>query len=103
MAEPKDQFACGSVAGDGGVSRDGEGEESRNDGSEGLDHLGEAAAGIGLTLRDVEAVAEELAVSDGNEGGAAIDGLGVDLGESGKERVDERWAESVLVVIADQC
>ena len=103
MAEPKDQSAYGSVAGDGGVSRDGEGEESRNDGSEGLDHLGEAAAGVGLTPRDVEAVAEELAVSDGNEGGAAIDGLGVDLGESGEERVDERWAESVLVVIADQC
>ena len=103
MVELEDQSACGSVAGDDGVSRDGEGEESRNDGSEGLDHLGEAAAGIGLTPRDVEAVAEELAVSDGNKGGAAIDGLGVDLGESGEERVDERWAESVLVVIADQC
>ena len=52
---------------------------------------------------DVEAVAEELAVSDGNEGRAAIDGLGVDLGESGEERVDERWAKSVLVIVANQC
>ena len=63
----------------------------------------EAGAGIGLAPRDVKAIAEELAVSDGNEGGAAIDGLGVDLGGSGEERVDERWAESVLVIVADQC
>ena len=63
----------------------------------------EAAAGIGLAPRDVKAIAEELAVSDGNEGGAAIDGMGVDLGESGEERFDERWAESVLVIVADQC
>ena len=103
MAEREDQSAGGGVAGDGGDGRDGEGEESRNDGSEGLDHLVEAAAGVGLAPRDVEAVAEELAVSDGNEGGAAIDGLGVDLGGSGEERVDEIWAESVLVIVADQC
>ena len=42
-------------------------------------------------------------MSDGDEGGAAIDGLGVDLGESGEERVDKRWAEPVLVIVADQC
>ena len=61
----------------------------------------EAAAGVGLAPRDIEAVAEGLAVSDGNEGEAAIDGIGVDLGESGEEKVDERWAKSVLVIVAD--
>ena len=49
----------------------------------------EAEAGEGLAPRDVDDVAEELAMSDGDESGAAIDGLGVDLGESGEERVDE--------------
>ena len=45
----------------------------------------EAEAGGGLAPRDIDAVAEELAASDGDESGAAIDGLGVDLGESRKE------------------
>ena len=43
---------------------------------------------------DEFAVTEELAASDSDESGAAIDGLGVDLGESGEERLDEvgpRW------------
>ena len=63
----------------------------------------EAEAGGGLAPRDVNAVAEELATSDDDESGAAIDGLGVDLGESGKERVDEVWAETVLVIVANEC
>ena len=45
--------------------------------------------GGGLGPRDVDAIAEELATSDGDESGAAIDGLGLDLGESGEERVNE--------------
>ena len=45
--------------------------------------------GGGLAPRDVNAVAEELAASDGDESRAAIDGLGVDLGDSGEERVNE--------------
>ena len=49
------------------------------------------------------AIAEELATSDGDESGAAIDGLGVDLGESGEERVDKVWVETVLVIVADEC
>ena len=53
--------------------------------------------------KDEFAIAEELAVSDGDENGAAIDGLGVDLGESKEERVDKVWAETVLVIIADEC
>ena len=53
--------------------------------------------------RDVDAIAEELASSDGDESGAAIDGLSIDLGESGEERVDEVWVETVLVIIADEC
>ena len=63
----------------------------------------EAEASRGLALRDVDAVAKELAASDGDESGAAIDGLGVDLGESEKERVDEEWAKTVLVIVADEC
>ena len=63
----------------------------------------EADAGGELTPRDLDAVAEELAASDGDESGAAIDGLGVDLGESGLERVDEVWAETVLVIVANEC
>ena len=54
----------------------------------------EAEAGGGLAPRDVDALAEEL---------AAIDGLGVDLGESREERVDEVWAETVLVIVTDEC
>ena len=45
----------------------------------------EAEAGGGLAPGDIDAVAEELAASDNDESGAAIDGLVVDLGESGKE------------------
>ena len=45
----------------------------------------EAEAGGGLAPKDVDAVAEELTASDSDESGAAIDGLGVDLGESGEE------------------
>ena len=52
---------------------------------------------------DEFAIAEELAASDGDESGAAIDGLGVDLGESEEERVDKVWAETVLVTVADEC
>ena len=52
---------------------------------------------------DEFAVAEELATSDDDESGAAIDGLGVDLGESEEERVNEVWAETVLVIVADEC
>ena len=63
----------------------------------------EAEASRGLALRDVDAIAEELAASDGDESGATIDGLGVDLGESRKERVDEVWAETVLVIVANEC
>ena len=63
----------------------------------------EVKAGGGLALRDVDAVVEELAASDGDESVAAMDGLGVDLGESGEERVDEAWAETVLVIVADEC
>ena len=63
----------------------------------------EAEASRGLALRDVDAIAEELAASDGDESEAAIDGLGVDLGESGEERVDEVWAETVLVIVANEC
>ena len=48
----------------------------------------EAEASRGLALRDVDAIAEELAASNGDESGATIDGLGVDLGESGEESVD---------------
>ena len=56
-----------------------------------------------MALRDVDAIAEELVASDGDESEAAIDGLGVDLGESGEERVDEVWAETVLVIVANEC
>ena len=63
----------------------------------------EAEAGGGLAPKDVDAVAEELTASDSDESGAAIDGLGVDLGESEKERVDEEWAKTVLVIVADEC
>ena len=56
-----------------------------------------------MALRDVDAIAEELAASDGDESEAAIDGLGVDLGESGEERVDEVWAKTVLVIVANEC
>ena len=63
----------------------------------------EAEASRGLALRDVDAIVEELATSDGDESGAAIDGLGVDLGESGEERVDKVWVETVLVIVADEC
>ena len=42
----------------------------------------EVEAGGGLAPKDVNAVAEELVTSDGDESGAAIDGLGLDLGES---------------------
>ena len=52
---------------------------------------------------DEFAIAEELAASDGDESGATIDGLGVDLGESGEERVDKVWVETVLVIVADEC
>ncbi|KAK9999534.1 hypothetical protein SO802_019137 [Lithocarpus litseifolius] len=38
--------------------------------------------------KDESAVVEELAESDSDESGAAIDGLGVNLGESEEERVD---------------
>ena len=82
------------MAGDGGDGWDGEGEEGSDNWSKGLDHLVEAEAGGGLAPRDVDAVAEEL---------AAIDGLGVDLGESREERVDEVWAETVLVIVTDEC
>ena len=101
VAEREDQSAGGGVAGYGSDGWDGEGEESGHDGSEGFDHLVEEAAGVGLAPRDVEAVAKEFAVSDGDEGGAAINGLGVDLGESREERVNERWAEPMLVIVAD--
>ena len=63
----------------------------------------EAKAGRELAPRDLEVVAEELAAKDGDESGAAIDGLGVDLGESGEERVDEVWAKTVLVIVANEC
>ena len=52
---------------------------------------------------DEFAIAKELAASDGDESGATIDGLGVDLGESGEERVDKVWVETVLVIVADEC
>ena len=52
---------------------------------------------------DESTVAEELAASDNDESGATIDGLGVDLGESEEERVNEVWAETVLVIVADEC
>ena len=52
---------------------------------------------------DEFAIAEELAASDGDESGATIDGLGVDLGERGEERVDKVWVETVLVIVADEC
>ena len=52
---------------------------------------------------DEFAIAKELAASDGDESGATIDGLGVDLGESGEERVDEVWAETVLVIVTNEC
>ena len=42
----------------------------------------EVEAGGGLAPRDVNAVAKELVASDSDESGAAIDGLGLDLGES---------------------
>ena len=42
----------------------------------------EVEAGGGLAPRDVNVVAKELAASDSDESGAAIDGLGLDLGES---------------------
>ena len=63
----------------------------------------EAEASRGLALRDVDAIAEELAASDGDESGATIDGLGVDLGESEEERADQVWAETVLVIVANEC
>ena len=56
-----------------------------------------------MALRDVDAIAEELAASDGDESGATIDGLGVDLGESEEERADQVWAETVLVIVANEC
>ena len=59
--------------------------------------------GGGLALRDVDAVAEELSASDSDKSRAAIDGLGVDLGKSGKERVDEVWAKTALVIVTDEC
>ena len=52
---------------------------------------------------DESTVVEELAASDNDENGATIDGLGVDLGESEEERVNEVWAETVLVIVADKC
>ena len=52
---------------------------------------------------DEFAIAEELAASNGDESEATIDGLGVDLGESEKERVDEEWAKAMLVIVADEC
>ncbi|KAF3975997.1 hypothetical protein CMV_000785 [Castanea mollissima] len=52
---------------------------------------------------DESAVAKELVASDDDESRTAIDGLGVDLGESGEERVDEVWAKTVLVIVADEC
>ena len=103
VAEREDQFVDGGVAEYDSDGWDGEGEESGHDGFEGFDHLVEAVAGVGLAPRDVEAVAKEFAVSDGDEGRAAIDGLGVDLGESREEKVNERWAEPVLVIVTDQC
>ena len=63
----------------------------------------EAEASKGLALRDIDSIAEELAASDGDESGATIYGLGVDLGESGEERVDEVWDETVLVIVANEC
>ena len=42
----------------------------------------EVEAGGGLAPRDVDAVAEELVASNGDESRAAIVGLGLDLGES---------------------
>ena len=42
----------------------------------------EVEAAGGLAPRDVDAVAEELVASNGDESGAAIVGLGLDLGES---------------------
>ena len=63
----------------------------------------EAEASRGLALRDVDAIVEELVESDGDESGAAIDGLGVDLGESGEERVDKLWVETVLMIITNEC
>ena len=86
--ESEDESTGGGMAGDGGNGWDGEGEEGVNEWSEGFDHLVEAEASRGLALRDVDAIAEELAASDGDESEAAIDGLGVDLGESGEESVD---------------
>ena len=88
MAESKDEFPNGGVARDGDNSWDGEGEEGDDDWSEGFDLLVEAEAGGGLAPRDVNAVAKELAASDGDESEAVIDGLGLDLGESWEERVD---------------
>ena len=101
--ESEDESTGGGVARDGGNGWDREGEEGDDDWSEGFDHLVEAEASRGLALRDVDAIAEELAASDGDESWAAIDGLGVDLGESRKERVDEVWAETVLVIVANEC
>ena len=49
----------------------------------------EAEAGGGLAPWDIDVVAKELVTSDGDESGAAIDGLGLDLGKNGEERVDE--------------
>ena len=103
VAESEDKSASSGVVGDSSNSWDGEGEEGDDDWSEGFDHLVEVEAGGGLALRDVDVVAEELVASDGDENGAAIDGLGVDLGESGEERVDEVWAETVLVIVANEC
>ena len=57
MAEREGHSTGGGVAGYGDDGWDGEGEESEHDGSEGFDHLVEAAAGVGLAPRDVEAVA----------------------------------------------
>ena len=82
VAESEDESASSGVAGDSGNSWDGEGEEGDDDWSEGFNHLVEVEAGGGLAPRDVNAVAEELVASDGDESGAAIDGLGLDLGES---------------------
>ena len=82
VAESEDESASSGVAGDSDNSWDEEGEEGNDDWSEGFDHLVEVEAGGGLALRDVDAVAEELVASDSDENGAAIDGLGLDLGES---------------------
>ena len=98
VAESEDESASSGVAEDSDNSWDGEGEEGDDDWSEGFDHLVEVEAGGGLAPKDVNAVAEELVTSDGDESGAAIDGLGLDLGESWEERVDGFICARVLLV-----